>query len=219
MSQTVVYLFPGQGSDERIFEKIILDSNFRRVLVQYPEVAKGETMTSFAKRILPQINTGQPFVLNGVSMGGMICSELLNWVHPEKTILISSAETAEQLPKRYKFQRKLPLNKIVPKRCIKMGARMLQPLVEPDSKTRKETFQQMLKDKSPRYYKRTVNMIIHWDGEMAKAETIQIHGSEDHTIPIKNLTPEYVVEGGSHMMTLTQGELINQMILEILKSK
>jgi hypothetical protein len=45
---------------------------------------------------------------------------------------------------------------------------------------------------------------------------IHIHGTKDHTIPIKNIKADVVIADGSHMMTLTQAQLISEKINEIL---
>ena len=213
---TYVYFFSGQGSDERIFEKINLSANFQIVHVNYPIPKKGATMAEYAREISQQIDTTQKYIFIGVSLGGMICSELADFLTPEKIIIISSAKSRKELPFRYRFQKSIPVNKIVPKSLIKMGAQVLQPLVEPDRKMNKDIFKSMLKRKDAKYYKRTVNMIINWDREVTNSKIIHIHGTNDHTIPIRNVRANFIVEGGSHMMTLTRGEEINKLIQSIL---
>ncbi len=141
---------------------------------------------------------------------------------PEKTIIISSAKCRKELPFRYRFQHAIPLNKIIPinkiipRGMIKLGARILQPIVEPDRKKNKDVFKSMLKNKSPIYYKRTVNMIINWDRKQINDKIIHIHGTKDHTIPIRNVKVNYKISKGSHMMTLTRGEEINELLRTIL---
>ncbi|MEQ9231406.1 MAG: hypothetical protein RIF46_12055, partial [Cyclobacteriaceae bacterium] len=42
--------------------------------------------------------------------------------HPKQVILIASAQNANELPKRYTFQRRLPLYKLVGPKLSKWGA-------------------------------------------------------------------------------------------------
>jgi pimeloyl-ACP methyl ester carboxylesterase len=217
-SQTLVYLFHGPGSDERVFSKISLDSNYRIVNVVYPIPEKGATLKEYADVISKQIDTSGKYIFIGFSLGGMICSELADCFKPEKIILISSAKCRNELPFRYRFQKKLPINKIVPKGLIKQGALLLQPLVEPDRNKNKDTFKSMLKSKDSRYLKRTADMIINWDKENYDSKIIQIHGTNDHTIPLCNVKADYLIKDGSHMMTLTRGDEINEFIRLILAS-
>ncbi|HTF04019.1 MAG TPA: alpha/beta hydrolase [Bacteroidia bacterium] len=216
---TTVYLFPGEGSDERIFSKIKFDSTYRVVHVVLPTPAEGATMKEYAAVISNQIDTNGKYIFIGVSLGGMICAELADYMKPEKIIIISSAKSCKELPFRYTFQKVFPLNKIVPKGLVKTGARILQPIVEPDRKKHADVFNSMLASKDPDYYKRTVDLILNWDRKISNDAIIHIHGTNDHTIPIRNVNADYEIKDGSHMMTLTRGDEINTLIQSILAGK
>lgn len=213
---TIIYLFPGQGSDARLYKHLKLPDGYDTVNISYPVPEKREGMKEYAQRFITQIDTGSSYILMGVSLGGMICTELTDTLDPLKTIIISSAKTTKELPGRYTFQQTIPLNRIIPKRLTKGGARLLQGIVEPDRKHDKETFKDMLKNKDPLYLKRTADMIINWDRTHYSEQIIHIHGDKDHTIPIKNLEFDYLLEGGSHMMMITRAHEINEILREIL---
>jgi pimeloyl-ACP methyl ester carboxylesterase len=218
-SPTTVYFFHGQGSDERVFSAIKLDSNFRIVYITYPIPGKGMSLPAYAQLISKQIDTSQPFIFIGMSLGGMICTELADILKPERVIIISSAKCRKELPFRYRFQKNISINKLVPKSWVKWGALILQPLVEPDRNKNKEIFKSMLKSKDAGYLKQTADMIINWERKQYNNGIIHIHGTKDHTIPNRNVTSNYIIKGGSHMMTLTRGKEINQLILSILNDK
>jgi len=213
---TLIYLFPGQGADARLFKHLKLPPGYDTVHISYPVPEKRESLPEYATRFIGQIDTTSPFILLGVSLGGMICTELSDTLQALRTIVISSAKTTEELPRRYTFQQDLPLNRMIPKRLTKGGARLLQGIVEPDRKYDKETFKDMLKSKDPLYLKRTVDMIINWEITEFPEQIVHIHGDKDHTIPIKNIDYTILLEGGSHMMILTRAEEINKIIAEIL---
>jgi pimeloyl-ACP methyl ester carboxylesterase len=213
---TTIYLFPGEGSDERIFSKIKFDTSFRVVHVTLPTPEAGATMSDYARVISSQVDTSGKYIFIGVSLGGMICCELADYMKPEKIIIISSAKCRKELPFRYRFQSTIPINKLVPKGLIKSGAQFLQPIVEPDRKLHEDIFKSMLKSKNPDYYKRTVDIILNWNREKINPSIIHIHGTNDHTIPIRNVKADYKIVDGSHMMTLTRGDEINKLIQSIL---
>ena len=214
---TIVYLFPGQGADARLFKNLELPPGYDTVNISYPVPSKRESLHSYALRFIEKIDPSSPYILMGVSLGGMICTELTDTLTPLKTILISSAKASHELPGRYTFARNVPLNRIIPKRITKGSARLLQGIVEPDRKYDKETFKSMLKEKDPLYIQRTVDMIIQWDRVNYSRDIIHIHGNNDHTIPIKNVQYDYLVEEGSHMMMITKAREINLLLAEILK--
>lgn len=213
-----VYLLPGQGSDCRIFSKLNIDTaQYSVYCLKYGAPRPDESMKDFSMRISKAIDTSQQFILIGVSLGGMISTEIAHHLHPEKVILISSAKTRKELPKRYLIQRSVQSYRIIPKRAIKAGALLLQPIVEPDRRKEKATFVDMLKSKSPNYFKETVRVIVEWERQQNNANNIiHIHGSTDHTIPLRNVSADYIVSAGSHMMTLTQPAVINFIINKIL---
>lgn len=214
---TLIYLFPGQGSDERLFKYLAVPPGYDTVHISYPIPDRHEDLTSYARRFIDEIDRSSPYILIGVSLGGMICTELSDTLTPHSTILISSAKASHELPGRYTFQQHFPLHRILPKRIIKGGARLLQGIVEPDRKHEKETFKDMLKDKDPLYLKRTVDMIINWQRIEYSDQIYHIHGDKDHTIPVKNVDYDYMVEEGSHMMMLTRAVEINHILTDILK--
>jgi len=213
---TLAYLFPGQGSDERLFKHIELPPGYDTVHLSYPVPDQHEDLHTYALRFLSQIDTTSPFILIGVSLGGMICTELTDTLSPVKTILISSAKSAGELPGRYTFLNRFPLDRVIPAGMIKGGARILQGIVEPDRKNDPETFKSMLKEKDPKYLKRTVEMITHWDRTSYPGGIVHIHGDKDHTIPVRNVKVDYLVEGGSHMMMITRAGEINALLWKIL---
>ncbi len=212
-----IYFIPGQGSDQRIFADISLDSSYNYKFLDYNTPDRKLSLNEFAKQIATSIDTSEKFILIGVSLGGMICAELNEILNPEKVIIISSAKNRTELPFRYKFQRIIPLFEIFPARVLFWGAKILQPIVEPDRNKNKDTFKSMLYSKNPSYIKKTVRMIIKWKRTSNSGEIIHIHGTNDHTLPFRNVSdPDYVIKNGSHMMTLTRADDISKILNEIL---
>jgi hypothetical protein len=148
----------------------------------------------------------------------MICVELNEILTAQKVIIISSAKNRSELPFRYKFQRVIPIYKILPARSLLFGAKFLQPIVEPDRDRNKETFKSMLSAKNPVYIKRTIEMIIKWDRKKNTKKMIHIHGDNDHTLPIRRVNCDYIVNGGSHMMTLTRFDVITGILKKELET-
>lgn len=217
-TKATIYCFHGQGSDKRIFDSLDIDKLYKVKVVEYGTPDKEMTMNSFAKHLSKQIDTTQEFILIGVSLGGMICVELSEMLNPQKTIIISSVKNCNELPLRYKFQKVIPIYKLFPGSILLAGAKMLQPIVEPDRKNNKKTFKSMLHSKNAVYMKRTVGLIINWDRKNNTKPIYHIHGTNDHTLPIKKVKrPTYIVNKGSHMMTLTRAKEISEILNTILK--
>jgi pimeloyl-ACP methyl ester carboxylesterase len=217
--KTTIYLLPGLGSDYRIFDSLRFDeTRFSIKHIAYGTPAKGDRMSSFARKLIPQIDQSQPFILIGVSLGGMLAVELSETVHPEKVILISSAKNRNDLPTRYRVQRYLRAYKVIPPSFYKWSARPVQKLVEPDRRLFAATFDAMLAVKEKLYLKRAATLIMIWERTENKTKIIQIHGANDHTIPIKHLEkPDYTLARGSHMMALTAHQEVQKALRTILE--
>lgn len=217
--KTIIYALPGQGSDKRIFDSLKINDNYQLKVIEYGAPESDMKLKDFALTISKQIDTSKPFILLGVSLGGMICVELSEIIHPLKTVIISSAKNANELPRKYSIQKQFPLYKVFPSSWIKNGALFLQPIVEPDRNKYKTTFKSMLNNKDKVYMKRTVELIVNWDRTNNSNKIYHIHGNNDHTIPIKNIkNVDIVISGASHMMTLTQANEISMALNQLLSS-
>lgn len=214
--QKDIYLFPGQGADERLFCKLMFKGQYQLHHIHYPVPSKSETLSTYATRFVEQIKNPRQSILIGVSLGGMICTELADLLHPEKVIIISSAKSNSELPGKYMIFKTIKINQVLPGSLLKTGALFLAPLVERERKNEKKLCNDMLRKKNPVYMKRSIDMIINWDRKVFAPSIIHIHGNNDHTIPLKNVRADFIVENGSHMMVLTQHEKINHILAKLL---
>ncbi len=148
----------------------------------------------------------------------MICSELNELLNPEKVIIISSAKNRSELPVRYRFQKYIPVYALFPGKLLHWGAKLMQPLVEPDRNKNKEAFKAMLYAKDPIYLKRTIGMIINWDNRKNSKKIYHIHGTKDHTLPYRKIKHvDHTIKKGSHMMTLTRADELSAVLNVLLK--
>lgn len=212
-----VYLIPGQGADARLYKNLVIDSSYQVKHISYYTPEKGWDMKTFARELAKQIDITETYSIIGVSLGGMLATEMADFLQPEKVIVISSAKSRLEFPGRYRFQKVVPVHRIVPGFAIKLGARILQPIVEPDRNKDKETFKSMLKNKDSKFLKRTTTMIITWRRKSYNKDIVHIHGDLDKTLPPRFVNFHYLVEDGSHMMVLTRGDLISELVNQILK--
>ena len=211
-----IYCIPGQGADERIFSKLELGEKYLIKHIKFFTPPVNTSLPEYAKILAEQIDNLQPFVLVGASLGGMLAVEMNEFLNPLQTIVISSAKSRNELPGMYRFQRKFPLYRIFPGKLTKIGAQIMQPIVEPERKKEKAIFKGMLKSKDPDFLKRTIVMIMNWERNSYPDHIIHIHGSRDKTIPIRNVDCDFIIEKGSHLITLTRAKTINKILVDIL---
>lgn len=217
---TRVYLIPGQGSDYRIYKNIQFDEEFDTIHIHYITPLPLESMYEYAKRLSAQIDTTTPFYIIGVSLGGMLATEMYDMVHPQKIIVISSATDSTEIPDMYQFFHHYPLHRYIPASVFKYSSFIMQPMYEPDRALERATCNAMLWDKEKIFVKRATEMIVTWQRkpeDNVGKNIIHIHGDNDNTLPIKNITADYIIPGGSHMMALTKATAVGAIINKELK--
>ena len=212
----IIYFIPGQGSDYRIFSKLELDNSYEIKHIHYKLPRENMTMRDYAIELSNQIDTTRSYIIVGVSLGGMLASEMIEFLDPKLVIIISSAKSKNELPRRFRMQQKFPVYKSVPGKTAKKGAKIAQPVFEPDRRHEKEIFKAMLEDKDPEFLRRTIKMIVEWEKSTYDNSIVHIHGTRDKTIPIRNVSSDHIVKRGSHMITLTNPGVISDLINEIL---
>lgn len=211
-----LYLIPGHGSDIRVFSKINFPESVDTVHLHWMMPEKEETLEEYAFRFSQKIDTTGSYSIMGLSLGGMIACEMSNYLDPENIIIISSAAGRSELPLRYRMMKNFQIYRIFSPQFYKAMTKSAQVVYEPDRMKEAETFNAMIKDKNPVFIKRAIHMIVNWQGEYEQnGNIIHIHGTKDHTIPIRNVCSDLIVEKGSHMMVLTNPEPVHNLLLSL----
>jgi len=214
-----LYLLPGQGSDHRIFSNLNFPESVDTIHLHYLQPEAGEGMHSYAGRMANCIDTAQPFSVLGVSLGGMVAVEMCNYLQPEQVIILSSAANPDELPKLYRWFRGHNFYTHIPAPVFKWSTYILQPIFEPDRSRERKTCNAMIRDKDASFIKHAVHLIVSWempDTSTVNTKIIHIHGDADNTLPVENTHAAFIVENGSHMMTLVQARDISEILEQVL---
>ena len=203
-----LYLLPGTGADERLFHALDL-SDYDTVNVRLPVGKRGEDLPEYAARIAAeQIDTTAPFAIVGVSLGGMVATELAEQLAPEFVVIVASAKTRRELPPGYRLARHLPLYRVVGGRTMRWFTKRFQPVMEPMVPEQRDLFIEMIYGKDPRFLQRAVGMMVRWDRDEAPAGITHVHGTDDRTLPYRHVSPDLVVRDEGHMLTYARPEVV-----------
>lgn len=213
-----VYFMAGQGADERSLQYLTLDPRIERVYIPYLVPEKGESMSSYAHRMAASINPDEDFSIVGVSLGGMIAVEMTRFLNPRHVVVIASAKGASDIAPRYKLLKYLPLHTIFGDWGMKRLSPLGRRLFEPDSQPFEPIYQAMIADKPDQFIHRATACIATWEtAQPTRTDIVHIHGSKDHTLPIRNIQKvDYVIKGGGHMMITTHAAQISEILNKIL---
>ena len=72
----------------------------------------------------------------------------------------------------------------------------------------------IVKNTDESFLKWALHQIINWKNENYSKDIIHIHGNRDLILPHYFVKYDYLIDGGTHFMTLNHSEKIKRIILE-----
>jgi pimeloyl-ACP methyl ester carboxylesterase len=210
-----VYFISGLGADRRVFRHIRVPDAYEAVYLEWLRPGKDESLPAYAARMAGQVDTSEPFYILGLSLGGMIASEIAR-MHPNgKLILLASIPHARHLPGYYRWMQRILLHKLVPVGAIKTGV-YLRRYFTTESKEDKDMLRNMIRDADPYFIRWSLSAVLKWEAGEFPREVVHIHGTNDIVIPVRYTRPTHIIPGGSHLMIFDRAQDINSILAEIL---
>jgi pimeloyl-ACP methyl ester carboxylesterase len=211
-----IYFISGLGADRRAFRKLVFPNNFDCTYLDWIHPLPAETLEHYANRISELIDKTKPFFLIGLSFGGMLATEIAKNLNPEHTFLISSVPVFDQLPWYYKLAGMLRLQKAIPLSLMKTGNSIGLKFLGAKTQDEKLLLKQLIADSDPRFIKWALNSILTWRNTTRPDNLIHIHGSSDNILPIKHMTVDHLIKGGSHFMVYAKADEIRKIIIDMI---
>jgi len=209
-----IYAISGLGADRRVFEYLTLENELISLDWMIPK--GNEPIEDYAKRFAEKygIDKENNFILMGVSFGGLIAIEISKLYKPKMTILISSAETKNEINKFGRLIGRVGITKILPKKLFDPPRKIAHYLFGTD---KKELLNSILDDTDLDFAKWAVNELVNWKNITKLKNVLKIGGSKDKLLPpIDKKT--IIIEGGEHFMIVDKANEISKIINEQLKS-
>ena len=207
-----IYFLSGLGADSRAFKYLTFAGNIEVIYIEWLIPEKHEPLRHYAKRLAETIDTSKPFILAGLSFGGILATEMLEFVTPQKTILLSSVTRRQELPFYYRLAGFLKLNKIISLKStnkINVLTNWVFGISQPKDKI---LLHEILAATNSEFSAWAVNEILNWKRKISPDNLVRIHGTKDRVLPIINFKPHYTVKGGGHLMVITKASEISKII-------
>src|SRR5688572_23858828 len=119
-----IYFIPGLGADKRIFRNIKVPEGCHAFYLDWIKPLKNESLQSYSYRLAEKIETTKPFVIVGLSFGGMLAAEIVNKYPLGRMIILSSIACSKDLPFYYRAAGNIYLHKLVPISLLKSASLM-----------------------------------------------------------------------------------------------
>ena len=210
----IVYCITGLGADEKVFQ--FLDLSFAKpVYIKWIKPLRNETLAGYALRLKDKyIQEPNPIII-GLSLGGMMATEIAKAMPLAKVILISSAKTEDELPPRLKLLRYIPLYKILSGIVIRKTLKIQEYFLGAQSEQARNYLKEKLKTTDAFFYRWAIGAIVHWQNKTVTNNIVHIHGRADRLLPFKFVKPHIIIDNGGHLMIIENAGTLSGILKNI----
>jgi pimeloyl-ACP methyl ester carboxylesterase len=207
-----VYFISGLGADRRAFQKIQISDSFRVHHIEWIEPIPKESLQSYVKRLLKQVDLNTPFSLVGLSFGGIVAIEMAKISSPEKVIILSSFSRSIELPKKFKVVSALNLHRIIPAPVYKKPTKLLAWFFGAKSSSDRKLLYEIFEDSSALFLKWAVDKLLKWQNSRKPENLFHIHGENDQLLPLSCVNPDLRIPNAGHLMVITHASQISTVL-------
>ena len=210
-----IYLISGLGAGEEIFKYLKFPHPIH-FLPWIPHL-KNETLREYSKRMSKKIDQSKPFILIGVSFGGIVAQEIATFSQPQKVIIISSVKSRSEIPLYIRLSAKWHLFSLMPNIRMNWSKSIVHFLFGAKKKGEKKFLDEILDRINVSYLKWCLNQIGNWKPKSFDSELVHIHGKKDFLFPSKNIkSVDFWLEGG-HFIVMQEAKYISLQIAQFIK--
>lgn len=202
-----IYGISGLGADKRVFDYLTLDFEF--IPIDWITPNKNESIKNYSERLSKVIDTESNFCIIGVSFGGLIATEISKILNPQMTILISSAQTKNELRPIFRLFGKTKLIKLIPTSLFNPPKFIAKYVFGAKNS---ELLNNILDDTDLNFAKWAVNELINWKNETLLKNILKINGTKDKLIPPKGNTKMLLIDKGEHFMIVDRAHEISVLL-------
>lgn len=210
-----LYLVSGMAASEELFSELPRCSCFQLRYIKWVPVSKNESIESYALKLAEQIDQSKPFVIGGVSFGGIVAMEIARHLKPEMVILISSVKNGNEIPSYYRFPGTglslslmkpfMGLNRFIPASLLGFLFGVRDPILA-------KILKRMVIKADPYLLLWSLRTLSGWAGTVGVDKLVHIHGTADRLFPIRYVKPDLAVDAAGHLLVYTHGEIVMQFI-------
>lgn len=210
MKKYTIYCLSGLGADHRVFGKLKLDAELIHIPWLTPQ--RDESREVYLKRITEGIVFKSPYILMGLSFGGMMLRELLKENRPEGVILISTAVKKMEIPFLWRLILATRILEWIPMSWIKSSSSfVLAKLFSLKTVLERRMLKQIIQDTDGDFMHWAFKQIRLWDEGGLNENCVRIHGSKDLLIrPTKN--KKIKMFQGGHLIVQSKAQSVSNVI-------
>ena len=210
-------MFSGMGADARVFRRQ-LESIPQMVVAEWMDPLPGESLASYAARLAEKINPGEPCFVGGASFGGFVALEMINHLDVIGCFLVGSVRSPDEFPGRFKALKKIShaadalpfeLATLLSKVALLSGASSSGPHVT--------ELMKQLSESEASFLRWACRAVLEWEGPSTGNTPIhQIHGEKDAVLPARHTSPDKIIPGAGHALSMSHPDEVTGFLKSIL---
>lgn len=209
------FIFSGLGADQRVFDEIDF-GNYHPQFIPWKSVDPDESLSSYAMKMSANFPKKEPFLLIGISFGGILAQEVGKYFPQAKILLLSSVQQRKELPLWMRFFSIFLSEKVIPIRRILKFNRINYSFFGTKTELERQRLSEILNDTDPKFAQFAIGCILRWKKTPIDNSIVHIHGDNDSIFPIKRVKPDHIISGGSHFMTVSKAAILSPIIQQCL---
>lgn len=215
MEKPVCYILSGLGADERVFDNIDF-GHYKPVFIPWESIDPKQSFESCIKQLSQHVKEHNP-ILIGISFGGIVAQEMSTLLNNCPVLILASIRTRAELPLWMKAGGKIGLQKLIPVKKLLKNKKGNHWFFGTKTAEEKIILDQILADSDPVFTKWAIHQIVTWKRKTpVTSKVLHIHGTKDRIFKIRKLHPDYIIEGGTHFMTVSKHEELSYTIQQAL---
>lgn len=215
MEKPACYILSGLGADERVFDNIDFGA-YKPIFIPWESVDPKQSFQSYIRQLSEHVKEPNP-ILIGISFGGIVAQEMSVLLNNCPVLILASVQTRAELPFWMKAGGKIGLQKFIPVKKLLKNKKGNHWFFGTKTSEEKTILNQILADSDPVFTKWAIHQIVSWKRKTPVAsKVLHIHGTKDRIFNIRKLHPDYIIEGGTHFMTVSQHEELSFTIQQAL---
>jgi len=207
------YFIPGLGADERVFSRLGPPGP-AQVLAWLAPQSPTEPLAQYAARLARTVPANQACWLVGVSFGGVLALEIGRLRPLARVVLISSLQSASQLPPLLRLARATGAYRLLPFSLLARLPRLAQWFFGAKGGTEYRLLRQILRDTDPQFARWATTQLLGWQSAGVPT-AIRVHGTHDRLLPAGAAPVEYRLPGAGHFLVVSHAAQVNQVLHEL----
>lgn len=213
-----IILLSGLGADDAMFAPQTWA--FPELIVPaWFEPLPDESLDAYAARMIEKIGSIDAETwIGGASFGGILALHMAEQVQPKGVILLGSVRSPFQLPAYVRWARYIRwATPLIPVRLLQVTLMPLAMLLAGKRWPRLYGLAWQLSRANPRVICWSIRRLLEWQRiPEPKCPVYHIHGARDMVLPARLTTPDHIVRGGGHIVSLTHPQAVNEYLTKIL---